>query len=92
MSVSIHAVGFRGKDEKWDQMKSIWETCQNAGVSIPDEVEDFFGGENPGDKPGLEIDIDEASQEWSDDHREGFEIDISKLPKGLKFIRFYMSC
>jgi hypothetical protein len=45
MSMSMHVIGFVPPDGTWAQMKAIWDACQAAGVSLPDEVEDFFGGE-----------------------------------------------
>lgn len=73
-------------------MKTIYEACSKAGVEIPEEVEDFFDGEEPGDRPGMEVKITDSLEEWEDDSRSGFEMDVSKLPKDVKKIRFYMSC
>lgn len=90
MGMSTHVKGFRPPDDTWVQMKAIWDACESAGVEVPQKVCDFFNGETP-DDTGMEIDIDVASSEWRDEYREGIEIDLSKLPKGLKVIRFYNS-
>jgi hypothetical protein len=91
--MSTHVVGFRPADEKWNRMKSIWENCEAAKVEIPNEVLNFFGHDAPRDKPGVEIELDShrCCKSWSDDMRNGYEIDVSKLPKDLKIIRFYNS-
>jgi hypothetical protein len=54
-------------------------------------VEDFFDGEGPGDKPGMEVQLTDAVKEWSDDSRSGYEIDVTKLPKDVSVIRVYNS-
>ena len=92
MGMSTHVVGFRPADGKWLKMKSIWQSCEDAGVKIPEEVSKFFDHESPGDKPGMEVNIEDAVSEWSDLDSDGHEIDVSKLPEGVSFIRAYNSC
>ena len=121
MSMSTHIVGFRPPDEKWHQMKAIYDACTKAEVKIPDEVDEFFNFEPPdhqGVKVDLEVDeVDEpqftingggfkvpappsnkpkkkklgALTPWRDDMQEGFEVDVTKLPKNITVIRFYNS-
>lgn len=91
MGMSTTAVGFRPADEKWIKMKAVWEQCESLGVSIPAEVCDFFGGEPPRDKPGVEVDLGDSCSEYNDESSQGFEIDISKLPANVQFIRVYNS-
>jgi hypothetical protein len=90
MSMSTHIVAFRPADEKWLQMKSVYDACVNAGISIPKEVNQFFDYSTP-DPVGVEVDVTEAANKWQDDSREGFEIDIRKLPKDVYILRFYNS-
>lgn len=90
MSISTHVVAFRPADERWQSMKAIYDVCCKADVTIPEEVLDFFDNEPP-DEAGVEVDIDEAVRGWSDDSREGFEVDLTKLPYGVKILRFYNS-
>lgn len=89
--MSTHAIGFKPADEKWKKMKAVWESCEQAGIDIPDDVYDYFDGEAPGDKPGMEVELGESCQEWSDDYRGGYEINVDKLPDGVKYIRVYNS-
>lgn len=92
MGMSSYIVGFRPADDEWNRMKMIWDSCKEADIDPPTEVEDFFDGEDPGDKPGVEINIDEAVKEWTNnDYASGYEVEISKLPKGLKVLRFINS-
>jgi hypothetical protein len=89
--MSTHIVGFRPADEKWNKMKATWLACEDAGVPIPEEVKAFFHYESPGDKPGIEVEIKEALREWTDDCRQGYEVDLTKLPPDVKVLRFYNS-
>jgi hypothetical protein len=101
MSSSMYVVGFIPPDENWRRMKAIWDACHAAGVSQPPIVEKFFGGERPDDNgrevtlasdiPGLK-DAD-GCKYWHDDDycREGFEIELAKLPPEIKILRFFNS-
>ena len=93
MGMSTHVVGFRPPDKKWLKMKAAYEACEAADIAVPDDIEDFFDGEGPSDKPGMEVQIKrtEAVKEWSDDSRSGYEIDVTKLPKDVTVIRVYNS-
>lgn len=91
MGMSTHVVGFRPPDEKWNRMKAAWQSCQAAGVPPPKEVSQFFEDIDPGDRPGAEVDLGDACQEYSAEMIRGYEIDISKLPKDVRIIRVYNS-
>lgn len=91
MSMSTHVVGFRPADEKWEKMKAVWDACKTAGVEVPQGVERFFGGEGPGDKPGMEVDLSGAVIEWSAEMKNGYEVNLAKLPPDVTIIRFYNS-
>jgi len=86
MGMSTHIIGFAPPDDKWLQMKSIWDSCSEAGIEPPEKVSKFFGWEAP-DPAGVEIKLDAI--EWRDDMREGYEINIEAIPKQCKIVRFY---
>lgn len=97
MSMSTHVVGFHPPDEKWLKMKAVWDACKAAGTSVPTEVERFFNGEQP-DNNGIEVWLDGTFKEMHPSctrygavGKDGFEIDISKLPKNITKIRFFNS-
>lgn len=91
MGMSTHVVGFRPADDEWNAMKQIWESCEENDVPIPEKVSKFFGHESPEDRPGMEIDLGEAVSPWGAEMRDGYEIDVSKIPEGAKIIRVYNS-
>jgi len=88
MSMSTHVIGFAPPDDKWKQMKAIWDACEAANVAPPKEVSEFFNGETP-DEGGVEVEL--SFRKWEDSYRVGLEIDISALPAHVKTIRFYNS-
>jgi hypothetical protein len=91
MGMSTDIVGYRPADEQWKKMKAAWDACNAAGIPPPTEVSEFFDDEYPDDTPGQEVALGMAKREWSDDYRQGFEIDIEALPHGVRYLRFYNS-
>ena len=90
MSMSTYVVAFRPPNERWREMKAVYDACILAGIDTPDEVHDFFNGEMP-DTSGVEIRIDDILEKWGDDSRDGYQLELSKLPKEVTVIRFYNS-
>jgi hypothetical protein len=92
MSMSTHIVGFKPPDDNWKKMKAIWDACEAGGVNIPEEVLSFFDGEKP-DEMGVEIDLegDPCIREIEKESQQGYEVDITRLPKAVKFVRFFNS-
>ncbi len=92
MGVSTNVIGFKPADEKWRKMKDVWDSCIKAEIEIPKHVAQFFQYASPDDN-GVEVDLetDACCKEWHADMQDGYEIDVSKLPKDVKIIRVYAS-
>lgn len=95
MSMSTCVYGIKPPNKKWKEMKKVYDACIEADIETPDEVNEFFNlfdGEEPDDK-GVIFTLDkyECCTEYRDDSCEGFEIEIDKLPKNIKIIRFVNS-
>lgn len=95
MGISMHVVGFKPPDEKWKKMKAVYDACCEADTVTPPEVAQFFNYDPP-DESGVRISEKDlrnagAVEDWDDDTREGFEINLDKIPKDVKVIRFYCS-
>jgi hypothetical protein len=90
MGMSTHVYGFRAPDEKWSQMKDIFDACKAAGVDPPEGVWSFFDGESP-DDAGVQVDLGDAVSEFRSDYQEGVEVSVPDLPEGLTSIRFVNS-
>ena len=89
MSMTTKVEGFRPPDEEWKKQKAVFDACEAARVAAPKETFDFFDGEP--DEQGQVVGISAACQEHSNDMESGILVDLSKLPAGLKFIRFVNS-
>lgn len=91
MSMSTHICGIVPPDDNWKKMKAVWDSCVAAGVSVPADVCAFFNDGSP-DERGVVIDkkgLGGAVTEYKAEMSEGFEVDLTKLPKGVKVVRFY---
>ena len=84
-SFEMYVTGIRPANDKWKKMKGVWDSCSKAGVAVPDEVIDFFDGEDP-DEAGIEVKI--KTKEYSAELVYGLEVDVDSIPKGVKKIRF----
>lgn len=87
MGMSTYVVGLMPPDEHYLKMYAAWSACDDAGIEPPKEVVDFFGGGIP-DPGGAQVEIKDAVTESTDDDEEHYEIDLSKLPDGVRAIRF----
>jgi len=94
MGMSSSVAGIVPADDKFNEMKTIWEMCENSNVAIPQEVIDFFDGDRH-DPAGVVVylrsDLGGAVSEYNNDMQEGFEVDISRLDPKFKIIRFVNS-
>ncbi len=97
MGMHSYVKGVKPADDKYRKMLAIYQQCRDAQVSVPKEVDDFFNGENPDPKGvvvTLRADAKGPVQEWRDEDNEmleGFEVDITNLPKDVTIIRFVNS-
>ena len=96
MSHSLHVVGFKPPDEKWKKMKQVYDACVKAGVELPISVDKYFGPKVP-DSSGVEVELagfvtnHESVRDYKEDMENGFEVDLSKLPKDVTILRFFVS-
>jgi hypothetical protein len=92
MSMSVKGI-IPGTDERFQSMLRIYRECESAGITVPLAVLEFFNHEEP-DPVGIVVDIKDAVNRYEapkDYAAEGFEVDISKLPKDVKLVRFVNS-
>jgi hypothetical protein len=93
MSMSTYVVGFADAGDVWQKHKRVYDACKDAGVSLPEETEQFFGFGKKPDPNGITVDLadHECCAPYKAEMQDGFEIDIRKLPKNIRKIRFYNS-
>ena len=92
MGMHTHVVGFAPPDDKWKQMRAIYDSCSEAGVKVPEEVMEFFNWEEPVES-GIKVDLEkhDCVSEYKAEMQSGYEIDLRKVPANVQFIRFYNS-
>lgn len=92
MSMSINVVGFKPANQKWEEMSEVWNACNFAGVAVPKEVDEFFNGCEL-DAAGVKVELEgtPCCEVYSPEMKDGFEIDVTKLPKDVTIIRFWNS-
>ncbi len=93
MGMSTHVYGIRPPDESWKRHKAVWDACVAAAVAIPKETLEFFGYEDP-DPTGVCTPLDrllDCCEKYEAVAQTGFQIELARLPPGLRFIRFVNS-
>jgi hypothetical protein len=92
MGMSTHVMGFIPPNDKFKRMLAAYRACEEAGVEIPDEVQNFFRHDPP-DENGVKVPLDHdfAVRVWKDDDRDGYEVDLDKLDPAIRVLRFYNS-
>jgi hypothetical protein len=87
MSTDVFISGIADKGDKYIKYLDIYNACKAADIDTPSEVWDYFGGHNPNDVNGPEIDIDECVREGQEDNYCYWDIDLSGIPEAVKRIR-----
>lgn len=97
MSMSHYVKGVRDLDAKFTDMIQLKLACEKAKIPYPPELKEYFDGEVGESEDYLrtameEMDLpDEAVKQLDLEYNDGYEVDISKLPKECKAIRFEIS-
>lgn len=87
--MSTHIMLLRdGNDPEHQKKVKVLAACLEAGVSMPEEIDEYFDSSNDPDT-GLIIPFE--AREYKGEYEEGLEVDISELPEGVKTIRFVNS-
>jgi hypothetical protein len=90
--MSTHVIFLRDKtDLQYQKFLKVLLACKEAGIDLPKEVDDYFGGDGLDNDPEEPLQMSFEPREWISDMSEGFEIDINEIPPGVKTIRFYNS-
>lgn len=91
MSMSSDVTGFRPPDATFKKMVAAYKALVEANLPIPEELSEWFGERDPVEEQleGIEVNIDEAVRRVGGVDMENiWEVDITKLPEGVRFIRF----
>lgn len=92
MSMASFVSGIRDLDGKFAKMMKAKLACEEAGAAYPAEVREYFKcpeeSEDTLRRDMESVDINDATSEYSRDATDVFDVDLSKLPEGVKVIRF----
>ena len=98
MGMSTHVVAMRNMGHEFEKMLKVKHFCEENKVGYPYEVADYFGEFVKEDESVIrdamaEVTLsgDNGLTEFTDEYRTGYEVEIAKLPKEVKVIRFYNS-
>ena len=92
MGMSTHILLLKSKhDLEYKKNLKVLLACQEAGVKLPKEIDEYFGGNGVDNNPEYPLELDFEPTKWKGKYKEGYEIDVSKIPSGTKTIRFYNS-
>ncbi len=94
MGMSTHIEAFMpDTDETYQKMKKVYLACEEAQMELPEAAQKYFGTNYPEDealdrKLAIDLKLDVHYTEYNADMVEGFEVDLTKLPKGITKLRF----
>ena len=92
MGCSLNVTFLRDKnDQTYKKMLSVFKSCIDAEIEIPEQVDLFFGGDGIDNEIEYPLEVQFNPREWRDDYSEGFEIDVDEIPNGVKTIRVKIS-
>lgn len=99
MSATPHVALLRSADDpKYQKMSRALLALHDAGINdLPEELRTYFGiyeaGEFEEGMTGLDVGDERhpAVKPYRADMREGFDIDVAKLPAGTCIVRVYTS-
>lgn len=84
-------VGLASVDETFLRMLAVFDACLAAKVSLPPEVEEYFGGKYPqGSEHGRSVDISDyvvVQKECADDVTY-YDVSVRFLPEAVHTVRF----
>lgn len=92
MSTYSYVMVGKDVDEKFKKYSAVYEACEAAGLPAPKEVSEFFAElENKGEYDEKVIWQDFNAEEGGDDGRTFLTVDLTKLPDGVRYVRFINS-
>jgi hypothetical protein len=92
MGMNTSVYGLSDLSEEFEKMLSVKLACDKAGVTYPNELKNFFKYPSENEtflkEQCRKVNISNAVTESGKDSLDAWEVDLSKLPKTVKFIRF----
>lgn len=97
MGMTSYVIGIRPPDDKYKKMLAVYNACITANIVIPDEITDFFNGQDP-DPAEVHIDLKDTGKNPCvlnyydvEGNSQGLEVVLDRLPKDIRILRFVNS-
>ena len=93
MGMSTSVMGVRDLDGNFSKMMKVKLTCEEANVDYPQEVKLYFGqyvaeSESLLRREMEEMEIQPAIEKLNEEMTDGLQVNLDRLPKDTKAIRF----
>lgn len=88
MSLTISVYGIKPPDERWWQMKAVYDACCAANLALPEAVSTYFEYGDP-DPKGVVVTI--PYEEGQTDDSDTYDVELTTLSPDIKIIRFALS-
>ncbi len=92
MSMSTKITGVRDLDKEFKKMMKVKLACEEAEIDYPENIYKYFINPDESEESLREkmefVSIKEAICVKNKDMIDGWQVDLSKLPKDVKAIRF----
>lgn len=99
MGMSFHVIAERERDAQFEAMYDVLKVCKKADVTVPPEVEAYFGKQNIFDyddprviaEAALDVDVRKLVKEVHGDYYTDHVIDLKDLPQSVVRLKFRAS-
>lgn len=88
MTMTVYGLS-QGSSEDYRNKANLYFALQAAGYPIPQELVDYFGGEQPHIEDGQEVEI--PTTPWSSGTSTGVEMYLASVPNGIVTLRFIVT-
>lgn len=76
---SFTVVGIVEPDDQFRKMKAVLEACHDAGIDVPDEVDEYFMDYVSKDKESKELPLEEHYDCFTENMVDGVTIELADL-------------
>ena len=92
MSMFAYVQGIKPITEYYKKRLEIYKNCKELKISPPEEIRKYFKDDSEPCDEGIIVDLKEyIVKQGSDDCRDYYDVDLTKIPEGVTRVRFVIS-